>query len=116
MQEHRSLKSSQVLARASGLHHRGGNGHNLEYIMVGGQLCEGKRGSKRGRVLHRPVSVMQEHRSLKSSQVLVRASDLTAKVADSGLQAITRHCLRPRSFRFEGTIEWGAPEVLMGQM
>ncbi len=59
---------------------------------------------------------LQEHRSLKSSQILVRASDLTVKLGDSGLQAVSRYCLRPRSFRFEGTVDWGAPELLMGQM
>ena len=58
----------------------------------------------------------QEHRSLKTSQVLVRSSDLTAKVADSGLQAVTRHCLRSRSFRFGCNMEYGAPEVLLGNM
>lgn len=57
----------------------------------------------------------QEHRSFKSTRILVRSSDLTAKIVDAGLQGISRYCQQSRSKQLAAAFEWAAPELLLGE-
>jgi hypothetical protein len=50
------------------------------------------------------------HRDLKSQNLLVSA-DFSVKVADFGL---SRECLRPGAMTRVGSVQWAAPEVLLG--
>ena len=51
------------------------------------------------------------HRDLKSHNLLV-ASDLSLRVADFGL---SRECLHATAMTRVGSVQWAAPEVLLGQ-
>ena len=58
---------------------------------------------------------VQEHRSLKSSQILVSASGSSALIADAGLQALSQHSNHHWKDRFINNLNWGAPEFLTGK-
>ncbi|KAL1527197.1 hypothetical protein AB1Y20_015876 [Prymnesium parvum] len=51
------------------------------------------------------------HRDLKSQNLLV-ASDHSVKVADFGL---SRECMQPGAMTRVGSVQWAAPEVLLGE-
>jgi len=51
------------------------------------------------------------HRDLKSQNLLV-AADFSVKVADFGL---SRECLQPGAMTRVGSVQWAAPEVLLGK-
>ena len=57
----------------------------------------------------------QEHRSLKSSQILIRSLDNSALISDAGLLGVTQHCNRHWTDRFINNLNWGAPEFLTGK-
>lgn len=46
---------------------------------------------------------------------MVRASDRCAKLADAGLQSLTRYAGDSRVRRMSNTVDWAAPELLLGQ-
>jgi len=89
------------------LHPRGGRGAPLPRPLAMRMLADCARGVG---YLHSCTPVVI-HRDLKSQNLLV-GNDFSVKVADFGL---SRECLQPGAMTRVGSVQWAAPEVLLGK-
>ena len=89
------------------LHPRSGRGAPLPRVLAMRMLADCSRGMSYLHACAPPII----HRDLKSQNLLV-AADFSVKVADFGL---SRECLRPGAMTRVGSVQWAAPEVLLGK-
>ena len=101
---------TQYLARGSVfqmLHPRTGPGSPLPRVLAMRMLADCATGMSYLHACSPPII----HRDLKSQNLLV-GTDFRVKVADFGL---SRECLQPGAMTRVGSVQWAAPEVLLGQ-
>ena len=89
------------------LHPRNGRGTPLPRVLAMRMLADCARGVGYLHGCSPPII----HRDLKSQNLLVGA-DYSVKVADFGL---SRECLQPGAMTRVGSVQWAAPEVLLGK-
>jgi len=89
------------------LHPRGGKGAPLPRVLAMRMLADCARGMAYLHACEPPII----HRDLKSQNLLV-GCDFEVKVADFGL---SRECLHPGAMTRVGSVQWAAPEVLLGK-
>ena len=89
------------------LHPRHGCSATLPRVLAMRMLADCGRGMRHLHACSPPII----HRDLKSQNLLVGA-DFTVMVADFGL---SRECLQPGAMTRVGSVQWAAPEVLLGK-